>query len=74
VLVAIDGLRVSQRNLDKRLEAQRPGDRVQAYAFRRDELIRCELLLAAAPPDTCYLSISSAAGKRRLREAWLSER
>jgi predicted metalloprotease with PDZ domain len=74
VLVAIDGLRVSQRNLDKRLEAQRPGDRVQVHAFRGDELIRCELVLAAPASDTCYLIVGSAAGKRRLRETWLAGR
>jgi predicted metalloprotease with PDZ domain len=72
VLVAIDGLRVSQRNLEQRLAALRPGDRVRVHAFRRDELLGCELVLAAPAADTCYLTAGGTAAQRRLREGWLA--
>jgi len=71
VVVAVDGLRTTHRNLDQRLERLRPGNRVQVHAFRRDELIRCDLVLKAPPADTCYLTVTSATGKRRQRQAWL---
>jgi predicted metalloprotease with PDZ domain len=71
VLVAVDGLRVTQRNLDRRLEDLRPGDRVQAHAFRRDELLRCDILLQAPPSDTCFLAAGGDAAARRRRAAWL---
>jgi predicted metalloprotease with PDZ domain len=71
VLLAVDGLRVTHRNLDRRLEDLRPGDRVQAHAFRRDELLRCDILPQAPPSDTCFLAAGGDAAARRRRAAWL---
>jgi len=71
VLVALDGLRVSQRTLDKQLQRLGPDQRVRAHAFRRDELIECELRMQAAAADTCYLSVSTDVAARRRRERWL---
>ncbi len=72
VIVAIDGLRVTQRTLEKRLDGFAPGDRVQVIAFRRDELVQCEVGLRAQADDTCYLTISGTdAAHRRRRAAWL---
>ena len=71
VLIALDDLRTTQGNLDKRLESFHPGDRVRAHAFRRDELIRCDILLQAPPADTCFLTAGGDAAARRRRAAWL---
>jgi predicted metalloprotease with PDZ domain len=73
LLVAIDGLRVSQRKLRKRLARLKSGERVPAHAFRGDELLAFELGLADAPHDTVYLELSAdaSAQARILREDWL---
>jgi predicted metalloprotease with PDZ domain len=71
VLVALDGLRVSHRTLDKQLQRLRADQRVRAHAFRRDELIECELHMQAAAADTCHLSVRTDAAARRRRERWL---
>ncbi|MGE5336595.1 MAG: M61 family metallopeptidase, partial [Gemmatimonadota bacterium] len=47
VLVALDGLRISPANLDRLLTRYQPGDLVELLAFRRDELMRFDLRLAA---------------------------
>jgi predicted metalloprotease with PDZ domain len=72
VVVAIDGLKVSARNLEKRLTAFKPGEMVALHAFRRDELLELEVEMRARPIDTCVLTIvaSDHAGANR-RKAWL---
>ena len=72
VLVALNDLRITHRNLDKRLESLKPGDRARAHAFRRDELLRCDILLQASPADTCFLDAGGDAPARRRRGAWLN--
>src|SRR5690606_37947208 len=73
VLIAIDRLRVNDRNLKRRLARLDDGERVTATAFRGDELLEVGLVLAAAPPDTCWLRVveeaDPAAAARR--DAWL---
>ncbi len=73
VLVALDGLRVNAGNLDALLARRAPGARVEIHAFRRDELMRFELELAAAPADTAHLELAArpSAATRRLRRGWL---
>ncbi|MDR0717246.1 MAG: PDZ domain-containing protein [Azoarcus sp.] len=73
VLLAIDGLRVDRGNLPKLLERRRAGERLEIHAFRRDELIRCELELAPALLDTVKLSVDAKAGGKaeKLRRDWL---
>uniref|UniRef100_UPI0035B133D8 PDZ domain-containing protein n=1 Tax=Chitinimonas sp. TaxID=1934313 RepID=UPI0035B133D8 len=72
VLVAIDGLKASQANLDAALAQGKAGDKVEVLAFRRDELMKFKLRLAAAPTNTVGLKrddadkLTSAA-----RKAWL---
>ena len=56
VLVAIDGLRVQNGNLDKLLARYRPGDLVEIHAFRRDELRRFTLKLDPAPETECVIA------------------
>jgi len=75
VLVAIDRLRVTGRNLARRLARFESGERVTATVFRGDELLEVGVVLKAAPLDTCYLTVrepaDSKAGERR--RAWLGE-
>jgi predicted metalloprotease with PDZ domain len=75
VLVAIDRLRVTGRNLARRLARFESGERVTASVFRGDELLEVGIVLRAAPLDTCYLTVRdriepTAAERRR---AWLGE-
>src|SRR5688572_26760747 len=75
VLVAIDRLRVTGRNLARRLARFDSGERVTASVFRGDELLEVGIVLKAAPLDTCYLALRDraepAAAERR--RAWLGE-
>jgi predicted metalloprotease with PDZ domain len=75
VLIAVDRLKVNDRNLKRRLLRFEAGERVTASVFRGDELIEVGLVLRAAPLDTCYLvleehPVPDAAERRR---AWLGE-
>jgi predicted metalloprotease with PDZ domain len=73
VIAAIDGIRVTPKTLETRLARLRPGDRVRAHVFRRDELHEVEIELAAPPADTCVLRLDRAAAARalKLRRGWL---
>jgi predicted metalloprotease with PDZ domain len=72
VLVALDGLRLTAKNLDKRLAGHAPGDAVQVHVFRRDELLVRPLKLLAPAADTCALSAGGNPAAHRRREAWLA--
>jgi predicted metalloprotease with PDZ domain len=72
VIVALDGLRLTAKNLDKRLASRAPGDAVQVHAFRRDELLVRSLTLLAPAADTCALDAGGNASERRRRAAWLA--
>ena len=75
VLVAIDRLRVTGRNLQRRLARFESGERVTASVFRGDELIEVGLVLKPAPLDTCYLTVLAHAEQpaAERRRAWLGE-
>lgn len=74
VLVALDRLRVTERNLRRRLERFEADERVTATVFRGDELLEVGLVLRAAPADTCYLERTSAdAAAVERRQAWLGD-
>jgi predicted metalloprotease with PDZ domain len=75
VLVAIDRLRVTSRNLARRLARFESGERVTASVFRGDELLEVGIVLKAAPQDTCYLVVRDQADPQALerRRAWLGE-
>jgi predicted metalloprotease with PDZ domain len=75
VLIAIDRLRVTGRNLVRRLARFENGERVTASVFRGDELLEVGLVLRAAPLDTCYLAARDQADAQALerRRAWLGE-
>jgi predicted metalloprotease with PDZ domain len=74
VLVAVDGLRASSDTMNALLARRLPGDRIRVHAFRRDELLDVAVELAAAPLDTCYLTLRSdvAPPVLALRNAWLA--
>ncbi len=73
VLLACDGLKVTPSGLEAMLSRRAAGDRVEIHVFRRDELMRFDIQLAAAPISNALLSLSSnaEAAARRLRKGWL---
>jgi predicted metalloprotease with PDZ domain len=75
VLVAIDRLRVTSRNLARRLARFESGERVTASVFRGDELLEVGLVLRTAPLDTAYLVAREGGDPKALerRRAWLGE-
>jgi predicted metalloprotease with PDZ domain len=75
VLVAIDRLRVTGRNLTRRLARFESGERVTASVFRGDELLEVGIVLKVAPLDTCYLVVRDQADAKAVerRKAWLGE-
>jgi predicted metalloprotease with PDZ domain len=72
-LVALDGLRATEANLDKLLARYRPGDAVELHAFRRDELMRFDVRLATKAPPKFTLAIAAQAPKatQSARARWL---
>jgi len=71
LVVALDGLRVTAANWDKRLLQHAVGDSISVYAFRRDEWLAFTCRLAAAPLDTCVLALPADAPARTLADRWL---
>jgi len=72
-IVAMDGVRMSVPAIEKLVRRRRPGESVAVHAFRRDELITTELMLAPAPDDTCWLALADTVDEatRARRMAWL---
>jgi len=73
VILAIDGLKVTAASIDAQLARRKAGDRIEVHAFRRDELMRFDVELAAAPEDTVKLAVSTkpSAAARALQKGWL---
>ncbi|MES2919403.1 MAG: PDZ domain-containing protein [Pseudomonadota bacterium] len=71
MVIAADGLKVSGASLDKGVGSRVPGEVLELHAFRRDELMRFSVTLAAAPADTCVLALAAEAGRRSRAEAWI---
>lgn len=74
-IVALNGLRVGAKTLEKRIAETPPGTRVRIHAFRRDELLELSVELGPKPLDTAYLELDPAAsdGALALRQAWLGQ-
>ena len=72
--VALDDLKLSSRNLHKRLADYRAGETVPLTVFRNDELLRLDITLDERPLDTCYLVVDEDASDEAVknRKAWLS--
>jgi predicted metalloprotease with PDZ domain len=75
VLIALDRLKVGDRNLKRRLARFEPGERVTATFFRGDELIEAGLVVQPAPNDTCWVQVDERAGRAAAerRKAWLGQ-
>lgn len=71
--VALDGLRVTSANVERRLRSCHEGDELKLIVFRGDELLTTVVHIEAAPNDTCYLELRDdvelAIENRRI--AWL---
>lgn len=73
VVIAVDGIRATQENIEKLLANHRGKQHVALHAFRRDELMRFSVPIQEAPEDTVYLELAEQTAKEalRLRNAWL---
>ena len=72
VLVALDGLRVSNANWSKLLEGLTPERAVSLHFFRGDELLQTQLTPVLAAADTWVLTLAEAdAVKLERRKKWL---
>jgi predicted metalloprotease with PDZ domain len=71
--VALDGLRVTSANLEKRLCACHAGDALKFVVFRDDELLTTTIRIEAAPEDACYLELVEDVDLpvENLRMTWL---
>jgi predicted metalloprotease with PDZ domain len=78
LVIAVDGLRASAANLDALIAraAAAGAVPVAVHAFRRDELMRFEVVPRPAPADTCELRLDDAApaSARQARAHWLASR
>jgi predicted metalloprotease with PDZ domain len=74
VAVALDGIALTEANVDSRLKGLRVNDRADLVVFRGDELLTLPMTFRAAPEDTCWLAPSSDvdAEVEGRRAAWLS--
>jgi predicted metalloprotease with PDZ domain len=72
-LVAIDGLKATAEHVTNVLARRTPGETIEVHAFRRDELMRFAVTLAAPPADTCYLLVAGEASPEvaARRSGWL---
>lgn len=77
VLLAIDGLRVSSDNpavnLEKQLSRYSIGDKVDTFVFRRDELMKLDVILADEhiPKFILTLSKDETSSMKEARQLWL---
>ena len=71
--MALDGVRLTASNADRRLRAYFDGDVLELVAFRGDELITASVCLTAPPEDTCYLELIGDIDAEMFerRAAWL---
>lgn len=74
-LIAFDGLKVRASGLDGLLARHAAGDALKVHAFRRDELIETELVLAEPEAIKAKLSLAprASAQTRERRKAWLGQ-
>lgn len=72
-LVAIDGLRATPEHVANVLARRTPGETIEVHSFRRDELMRFAVTLAAPPQDTCYCTLDAepAPAVAARRQGWL---
>ncbi len=76
VIIAVDGLKVINNNIDERIARLPSGEATTIHAFRRDELMEFCFTPQLAESDTCDLWIKHASKhcpdqQRRLK--WLAQ-
>ena len=73
IAVAMDGLRLTAANCDRRLRTYRDKDKLELAVFRGDELLTTKVRLEDAPETTCYLELDKDADAEALgrQAAWL---
>ncbi|MCW8889997.1 MAG: PDZ domain-containing protein [Sedimenticola sp.] len=75
VLMAIDGLRVTEANVDSLVTSALNGTPVKVHAFRRDELMVFDVTPLPAVNDTCELWVKSDVDQDTLkrRASWSAD-
>ena len=73
VIIAVDGLRATQENIEQLLAWQRGREQVKLHAFRRDEMFSLSVALCPAPLDTWWIAEQPDAEPlaRALGQSWL---
>ena len=72
VVIAVDGLRVSGANLERKLRSHAPDTTLSFVAFRRDELMNFQVTLQAQPAQVCLLTMrDTPIDAKARRNAWL---
>jgi predicted metalloprotease with PDZ domain len=76
VIIAVDGLKVTHKNIEQRTARLPPGEATTIHAFRRDELMEFSFMPQLAEPDTCDLWVihepmSSTRQQKRLK--WIAQ-
>ena len=73
IIVAVNGVRVSQSDIHNQIAQVPPGESVCIHAFRRDELMQFKLTPKLAPADTCELWLLDEIDqtKMMMRRKWL---
>lgn len=71
--VALDNLQLTAANIDSRLKEYHADDRITLTVFRRDELMRFNVVLQSPPADTCYLTVKDDCTEveAQRRRSWL---
>ena len=73
IVIAMDGLRITAANFDKRVKNYAVGSVVELIAFRRDELMRFSVILQPQPKTNCTLTTHNAPAEAKARrENWLN--
>jgi len=74
-VIALDGLKAGAESLRKLLERAEPGQAIRVHAFRRDELVALDIVLAPPSLDTCYFSLADDVPDdvRARRTQWLAQ-
>ncbi len=75
VLIALDGIKVTSDKLDQQLACHKIGEKLQAHAFRRDELMQFEVKMKPAQPNTCGLWRMSdpPVSRQQRQQDWLRQ-
>ncbi len=73
VIIAIEGIKSSKDNLSTLLSPYKPGDIIELYAFRRDELMRFKVTLTQAKADAWYIDVVTDDEAGQKRDHWLKQ-